>query len=460
MFQNIKKCYFQLLLKKHHHITVPSRSYSLGKCRDRIYQKLTRITHRSITGAISMSWRWSISHTDLLQELFQCRDSEAYQIQIYYRSYFNVTAVKRITYISITGAISMSGRWSVSLTDLLQGLFRCHDGEAYHIQIYYRSYFDVTTVKRITYRSITGVISMSRRWSVSHTDLLQELFQCQEGEAYHIQIYYRSYFNVTTVKRITYRSITGAICEAYHIQIYYRSYFDVTTVKRITYRSITGAISMSWQWSISNTDLLQELFQCHGGEAYHIHLYYRSYFDVTTVKRITYRSITGVISMSRRWSVSHTDLLQELFQCQEGEAYHIQIYYRSYFNVTTVKRITYRSITGAICEAYHIQITYRSITGAISMSRRLSVSHTDLLQELFRCHNGEAYHIQIYYRSYFNVAAVKRITYRSITGAISMSQRLSVSHTDLLQELFRCHNGEVYHIQIYCRSYIRTELQV
>ena len=38
MFQNIKKCYFQLLIKKQHQITVPSRSYSLGKCRNRIYQ--------------------------------------------------------------------------------------------------------------------------------------------------------------------------------------------------------------------------------------------------------------------------------------------------------------------------------------------------------------------------------------------------------------------------------------
>ena len=38
MFQNIKKCYFQLLIKKQHQVTGPSRSYSLRKCRDRIYQ--------------------------------------------------------------------------------------------------------------------------------------------------------------------------------------------------------------------------------------------------------------------------------------------------------------------------------------------------------------------------------------------------------------------------------------
>ena len=219
-----------------------------------------------ITGAISMLRRWSVSHTDLLQELFQCRDR--------------------------------------SHTHLLHELFRCSDSEAYHIQIYYRSYFDVAIVKRITYRSITGAISMSRRWSVSHTDLLQELFRCSDSEAYHIQIYYMSYF-------------------------------DVAIVKHITYRSITWAISMSQRWSVSHTDLLQELFQCRDGEAYHLQIYYRSYFNVMTVKHITYRSITGAISMLRRWSVSHTSL----FQCRDGEAYQIQIYYRSYFNVMTVKPV-------------------------------------------------------------------------------------------------------------------------
>ena len=90
----------------------------------------------------------------------------------------------------------------------------CRDVEAYHmgLQIYCGSYFNVATVKRITYRSIAGAISVSRRWSVSHTDQLHK------------------------VKRITHRSFARG--EAYHKQIYCTSYFDVANLIRFTYRTL------------------------------------------------------------------------------------------------------------------------------------------------------------------------------------------------------------------------------
>ena len=85
---------------------------------------------------------WILTNLRFTYTAISCRDGEAYHIQIYYMSYFVVATLKRITY--------------------LQGLFCCRDGEAYHIQIYCRSYFVVATVKRITYRSIAEAILMSQ----------------------------------------------------------------------------------------------------------------------------------------------------------------------------------------------------------------------------------------------------------------------------------------------------------